>query len=89
MALNLNIQISNEKQKCLEYDLEDIEVWVNELIDGKVNNCKKRLVKEAFNVMRADKTVDSIPADDSQIIAEYTTRPDYKNRKQRKEAEEE
>ena len=83
MPLIITINIPDEKRKCLEHVLDDIEGWANAALDGKADKGKERLVTEAIGVMRADPAIDTIPANDSQLIAEYTTRPDYKNRKQR------
>ena len=34
------------EESVLKNDLLDVEVWVNEAIDGKVANCKKRMIAE-------------------------------------------
>ena len=33
------------EEKCLKHDLVDIQNWVDLAIDGKVSNCRKRMIK--------------------------------------------
>lgn len=83
MALTINIQISDEDQVALENDLLDIEEWVKNAVVGKINAAKKRMVKHGAEVLKADTTVTTMPADNDGIIAALVARPDYKNRTQR------
>ena len=50
------------EESVLKNDLLDVEVWVNGAIDGKVANCKKRMIAEWLPKLYADDSVDSIPA---------------------------
>ena len=58
----------------------DVGKWVKGAIDGKVDNCKKRMTAEWIPKLMADDSVDSIPADEDDLIALIVARDDYKNR---------
>ena len=79
------IEISDSDVKCLENDLLDIEAWIQGAIDGKINNCKKRLLREWQTRLLADPTVQSVPGDEPGLIGYITRRADYQNRYQREE----
>lgn len=72
--------ISNRKEKCLKNDLLDIKDWVDKAIEGKINNCKKRMINEWMPKLMADPNVTEIPANEDALIDFITARPDYKNR---------
>ena len=60
--------------------LVDIDSWVSSAVDGKVNNCKKRMLAEWLPKLYADDSVDSIPATEDEIVAMIVARDDYKDR---------
>ena len=60
--------------------LVDIDSWVTTAVDGKVNNCKKRLIAEWLPKLYADDSVDSIPASEDEIVAMIVARDDYEDR---------
>ncbi len=76
----ITINLTDEQVACLEHDLLDIDDWVQKAIDGKVNQCTKRLVKEWQPKFFADPDVTSIPGAQDEFIAAVQARPDYKNR---------
>jgi hypothetical protein len=71
------------EESVLKNDLLDVEVWVNGAIDGKVNNCKKRMIAEWLPRLYADESVTQIPANEDDIIALVVARDDYKDRSER------
>ena len=71
------------EESVLKNDLLDVEVWVNGAIDGKVANCKKRMIAEWLPKLYADDSVDSIPANEDDMIAMVVARSDYKDRANR------
>ena len=77
------MELSETDKKCLENDLLDIEDWIVKAIIGKINNCKKRFLNEWYPKLMADPNVDSIPANEKDLVEMVTSRPDYKNRKKR------
>ena len=72
--------LTTTEESVLKNDLADVGVWVTGAIDGKVNNCKKRMTAEWIPKLMADDSVDSIPADEDELIAMIVARDDYENR---------
>jgi hypothetical protein len=72
--------LSSTEEAVLKNDLLDVQDWVDKAIDGKINNCKKRMINEWLPKLYADDSVDSIPAGEDEIVAMVVARDDYKNR---------
>jgi len=72
--------LSSTEEAVLKNDLLDVQDWVDKAIDGKINNCKKRMINEWLPKLYADDSVDSIPASEDEIVAMVVARDDYKNR---------
>ena len=85
MALTITVQISDDEEACLLNDLLDVEDWVQKAVKGKINNCRKRFIREWYPRLVADPVITSVPADEQQFITEVLARPDYRRRDQRRE----
>ena len=72
--------LSSTEESVLKNDLADIQSWVDSAINGKLNNCKKRMIAEWLPKLYADDSVDSIPASEDEIVALVVARSDYKDR---------
>ena len=72
--------LSSIEESVLKNDLLDVQAWVDNAINGKVNNCKKRMIAEWMPKLYADSSVDSIPASEDEIVALVVARSDYKDR---------
>ena len=72
--------LSSLEESVLKNDLPDVQDWVNRAINGKINNCKKRMIREWLPKLYADDSVSSIPASEDEIIALVVARSDYKDR---------
>jgi len=83
----LIMEISVLEIKCLRNDLLDPEDWFVKALTGKINRCKKRLIREWYPILMKDPEVTSIPGDEEGFLNLVFSRPDYKNRAKR-EAEE-
>ena len=83
MAVTITVNISDHNEKVLLHDLLDINPWVQAAVDGKINNCGKRMAAEATAVLKADNSVTSMPATDQGLQEALLARSDYKNRAQR------
>ena len=86
------ITLTDLQQKILSNDLyndtdnKGIDDWIQSAIDGKLNNCWKRMQTEwTTKLMNDDSFTDSIPSNQAAFVALVTARSDYKNRKQRDE----
>ena len=72
--------LSSTEEAVLKNDLLDVQDWVDGAIDGKVSNCKKRMIAEWMPKLYADDSVSSIPASEDEIVAMIVARDDYKDR---------
>lgn len=72
--------LSSTEESVLKNDLLDVQDWVDGAIDGKVSNCKKRMLREWLPKLYADDSVSSIPASEDEIVAMIIARDDYKDR---------
>mgnify|MGYP003141215753 CR=1 FL=1 len=80
MALTVTVNISDHNEKVLLNDLLDIDAWVQAAVAGKVNNCGKRMATQATAVLKADASVETMPATDLGLQEALLERSDYKNR---------
>lgn len=80
MALTVTINISDLDEKILLNDLLDIDDWCQLAVLGKINNCKKRMATQSTAVLKADASVETMPATDDGLINALLARDDYKNR---------
>ena len=87
MALTITVNISDADEKAMLNDLLDIDDWVQKAVLGKINNCKKRMAQSATAVLKADASVETMPATDDGLIAALLARDDYKNRAERDAAD--
>jgi len=83
MALTVTVNISDLDEKILLNDLLDIDDWVQAAVVGKINNCKKRMANNAAAILKADASIESMPATDDGLITALLARDDYKNRAER------
>ena len=79
------MEISQVDLKCLKNDLLDPEDWFVKALTGKINKCKKRLMREWYPKLMADENVDNIPANEKRFLNLIFSHPDYKNRVEREE----
>jgi hypothetical protein len=87
MAVTVTVEISDHNEKLLLNDLLDIDDWVQKAVIGKINSCGKRMATEATAVLKADASVESMPATDEGLQKALLARDDYKNRAERDAAE--
>ncbi len=87
------ITLTDLQQKILSNDLyndtdnKGIDDWIQGAIDGKINNCWKRMQQQwTTTLMNDDSFTDPIPSNQADFVALVTARSDYQNRKQRDDA---
>jgi hypothetical protein len=83
MAVTVTVAISDHNEKVLLNDLLDIDDWVQNAVVGKINNCSKRMARDATTVLKSDASVESMPATDEGLQKALLARSDYKNRAER------
>ena len=65
-------------------DNAGLDLWIQNAVDGKINNCGKRMQREWTQKLMDDESfTDPIPSNQADFVALVTARSDYKNRKQR------
>jgi len=85
--LTITVKISDTDQTVLKNDLLDIDIWVQDAMTGKINNCWKRMQTEwTTKLMNDSSFTDSIPSNKADFVTLVTNRSDYKDRKARDEA---
>lgn len=72
-----NVTISDIDMRVLENDLMNVDNWIQEAVEGKINSCKKRMLAEWQPKLFADPAVENIPADESTFINFVVSRDDY------------
>ena len=73
--------LTTTEESVIKWQLNvDIDSWVTTAVAGKINNCKRRMTALWIPKLMADDSVDSIPADEDELIAMIVARDDYKNR---------
>ena len=87
------ITLTDLQQKILSNDLyndtdnKGIDDWIQGAIDGKINNCWKRMQQQWTTILMNDSSfTDPIPSNQADFVALVTARSDYKTRKQRDDA---
>ncbi len=78
--LRITIDISDAEEACLKNDLLNINTWVMDAVKGKINQCRKRLIREWQPRLFADPAVTTIPGDEDGFITVVFAHPDYKDR---------
>ena len=65
-------------------DNAGLDKWIQDAVDGKLNNCWKRMRTQWTQKLMDDPSfTDSIPSNQADFVNLVTARPDYKNRKAR------
>ena len=84
------VSLTDLQQKILSNDLYNdtdnagLDKWIQDAVDGKINNCWKRFRNEWTQRLMDDESfTDSIPSNQTTFVNLVTARSDYKNRKQR------
>ena len=84
------VSITDLQQTILSNDLYNdtdnagLDKWIQDAVDGKINNCWKRMRTQWTQKLMDDPSfTDSIPSNQADFVNLVTSRPDYKNRKAR------
>ena len=87
------VSLTDLQQKILSNDLYNdtdnagLDTWIQNAVDGKINNCWKRFQTEwTTKLMNDDSFTDPIPSNQADFVALVVARSDYKNRKARDDA---
>ena len=87
------VVLTDLQQKILSNDLYNdsdnagLDAWIQAAVDGKINNCWKRMQQEwTTKLMNDDSFTDAIPSNQADFVALILARSDYQNRKSRDDA---
>ena len=87
------VSLTDLQQKILSNDLSNdtdnagIDSWIQDAVDGKINNSWKRMQQEwTTKLMNDDSFTDAIPSNQADFVALVTARSDYQTRKERDDA---
>ena len=87
------VSLTDLQQTILKNDLYSdtdnagLDGWIQDAVDGKINNCWKRFQREWTTKLMNDASfTDSIPSNQADFVTLVTARADYKNRKARDDA---
>ena len=94
MALHTyRVNITDLQQQILSNDLyndtdnKGLDEWIQAAVDGKINNCWKRMQQEwTTKLMNDSSFTDPIPSNQADFVKLVLARSDYKNRKARDDA---
>ena len=88
-----SVVLTDLQQQILANDLytdtdnAGLDAWIQAAVDGKINNCWKRMQREWTDKLMNDSSfTDPIPSNQADFVRLITSRSDYKTRKQRDEA---
>ena len=88
------VSLTDLQQTILKNDLYSdtdnagLDSWIQDAVDGKINNCWKRMRSEWTTKLMDDASfTDAIPSNQADFVALVVARDDYKNRKARDDAE--
>jgi hypothetical protein len=77
-TITLTVEVTDTEQAILLNNLVDIDAWLQGAMDGKKNNCWKRMQQEwTTRLMNDDSFTDSIPSNQADFVALVTAREDY------------
>ena len=83
-TITLTVTCTDAEQAILLNDLLSIDDWLQGAMDGKKNNCWKRMQTEwTTKLMNDDSFTDSIPSNQADFVALVTAREDYQTRTER------
>jgi len=88
-----SVVLTDLQQQILANDLytdtdnTGLDTWIQAAVDGKINNCWKRMQREWTDKLMNDSSfTDSIPSNQADFVKLVLARSDYKNRKARDDA---
>ena len=87
------VSLTDLQQQILSNDLYNasdnsgLDSWIQDAVNGKINNCWKRFQREWTTKLMNDETfTDSIPSNQADFVALVTARADYQTRQERDDA---
>ena len=83
-TITLTVNVTDTEQAILLNDLLSINDWLQAAMNGKKNNCWKRMQNEwVTKLMNDSDFTDAIPSSQADFVALVIARSDYKTRTER------
>ena len=83
-TITLTVDVTDTEQAILLNDLLSIDDWLQAAMEGKKNNCWKRMQNEwVTKLMNDSDFTDAIPSSQADFVALVIARSDYKTRTER------
>jgi len=83
-TITLTVDVTDTEQAILLNDLLSIDDWLQAAMNGKKNNCWKRMQQEwTTKLMNDSDFTDAIPSNQADFVALVIARSDYKTRTER------
>ena len=83
-TITLTVDVTDTEQAILLNDLLSIDDWLQAAMEGKKNNCWKRMQNEwVTKLMNDSDYTDAIPSSQADFVALVIARSDYKTRTER------
>ena len=83
-TITLTVELTDTEQAILQNDLLNIDEWLQAAMDGKKNNCWKRMQQEwTTKLMNDEGFTDAIPSNQADFVSLVTAREDYQTRAER------
>ena len=79
----ISIEISELEKKIMENDVISAQAWVQAAVEGKINQCRKRIVASHTQTLINDPEVDTIPATSDGICENLFNSAGYQSRAER------
>ena len=82
--LTITVEVTDTEQAIMLNDLLSINDWVQDAVNGKKNNCWKRMQQEWTTKLMNDASfTDPIPSNQADFVTLITARADYQTRTER------
>ena len=83
-TLTITVEVTDTEQAIMLNDLLSINDWVQDAVNGKKNNCWKRMQQEWTTKLMNDASfTDPIPSNQADFVTLITARADYQTRTER------
>lgn len=79
--IEYKVSFTDDEVKCLEAIVTDFQKWLDEAADGKLNQCKKKLIREWQPKLFNDGGITSLPSTENGLINFILTHRTYRSRK--------
>ena len=82
----ITIELTELEKKIMENDVVSAQAWVQAAVEGKINQCRKRIVSSHTQTLINDPEVETIPATADGICENLFNSAGYQSRAERDES---